>query len=41
MVNVTPGSTTVVLDVSTFAKGLYYFEISGENMTERKPFVKQ
>lgn len=41
MMNVTAGSTTTALDVSSLATGLYYFYIKGEGINERKAFVKQ
>ena len=41
MMNVTAGSTTTALDVSSLATGLYYFDIKGEGINERKAFVKQ
>jgi hypothetical protein len=40
MINVATGSTTTALDVSSLAKGIYYFEIKGEGIKERKAFVK-
>ena len=39
--NLTAGSTSLSIDVSILAKGMYYMELRGETMNERKGFVKQ
>lgn len=39
--NVVGGSTSFTIDVSALTKGIYYLELKGETMNERKQFVKQ
>ncbi len=39
--NLSIGSTTLSMDISGLSKGMYYVEIKGETVNERKSFVKQ
>ncbi|MDP4284860.1 MAG: SBBP repeat-containing protein [Bacteroidota bacterium] len=39
--NVVAGSMVIAIDVSKLAKGMYYLELKGESMNERKQFLKQ
>lgn len=39
--NINKGSTTFSVDLSTLANGMYFMEIKGETINERKPFLKQ
>lgn len=39
--NLSAGSTAITIDVNALAKGMYYLELKGENINERKQFVKQ
>jgi hypothetical protein len=39
--NLSAGSTSLSIDISVLAKGVYYLELKGENFIERKKFVKQ
>ena len=35
------GSTSLSVDVNGLAKGMYYLELTGETINERKRFIKQ
>ena len=37
----TAGSTALSLELNKLAKGMYYLELKGETINERKQFVKQ
>ena len=37
----TAGSNNLSIDLSSLSKGMYYVELKGENLNERKKFVKQ
>jgi hypothetical protein len=39
--NLSPGSTSVSLNLGTLANGIYYLELKGETFNERRQFVKQ
>ena len=39
--NIAAGSTSLSVDVSSLAKGMYYLELKGETINERKKFIKQ
>jgi Repeat of unknown function (DUF5650)/Secretion system C-terminal sorting domain len=39
--NLTSGSTSLTIDVSSLANGIYYLKLKGETINERKQFVKQ
>lgn len=39
--NVTAGSSSLSVNISSLAKGMYYLELKGETINERRQFVKQ
>ena len=39
--NLTAGSTSLSIDISTLAKGMYYMELKGETINERRQLIKQ
>jgi hypothetical protein len=39
--NLTPGSISLIVDVQKLAKGMYFLELKGETINERKKFIKQ
>ncbi|MBL0307320.1 MAG: T9SS type A sorting domain-containing protein [Chitinophagaceae bacterium] len=39
--NLSAGSNSIAIDLGQISKGMYYLELKGENINERKPFVKQ
>jgi hypothetical protein len=41
LIDLTAGSTSLSMDVSGLAKGIYYLELKGEAINERKQFVKR
>ena len=40
-VNLSTGSTSLSMDLTGLSKGMYYVELKGETINERKSFVKQ
>ncbi|WP_276504210.1 T9SS type A sorting domain-containing protein [Terrimonas pollutisoli] len=39
--NLSSGSTSLSIDIKRLANGMYYLELKGETINERKPFIKQ